>query len=269
MTKKEELNELNQLREMIRTKKNNPEFEIENGILVKYHGESSEVVVPEGVTAIGGWAFSCCGIEKVHLPDSLIEIGANAFFGCFSLAYIKIPESVRKIGANCFCNCNINNLNHSQIKIENGCVIKDNCLQYISVPGDGEIIIPDYVTSIGDAAFINSHVESITIPSSVKSIGDNAFLGIEDLESITILEGVQEINMYAFYQCHNLKTVILPSTLKKIGKSAFAEDINLENLVLPEGLEIIGKSAFADCTKLKGLKIPEGIKSIGEYALDF
>lgn len=143
------------------------DFTIENNVLVKYHGNASEVIVPEGITAIGEKAFmDCDNLKKIRLPDSLIEIKSQAFCNCFSLSDIIIPDSVKKIENKCFWYCNIKNFNHPQLKIENGFVIKDNCLQYLSISDEKNIIIPDTVTSIGDSAFLDSIMESIVIPST-------------------------------------------------------------------------------------------------------
>ena len=44
-------------------------FEIENGVLIKYTEEPgvTEVVIPDGVTIIGGYSFSECEMIKLLL----------------------------------------------------------------------------------------------------------------------------------------------------------------------------------------------------------
>jgi hypothetical protein len=50
------------------------------------------------------------------------------------------------------------------------------------------VIIPNSVTTIGNAAFINNtNLTSVTIPASVTSIGQYAFSGCTSLTSVTIL----------------------------------------------------------------------------------
>ena len=69
--------------------------------------EIVSVVIPEGVTQIGGHAFQYCySLQNVILPSTLIEIGNYAFYCCNSLSSITIPESVSKIGEYAFSNCN-------------------------------------------------------------------------------------------------------------------------------------------------------------------
>ena len=85
------------------------DFVIEDGVLKQYNGKDTEVIVPEGVTKIGGnWRggfYSCHWIERVVLPNSLKEIGDNAFNGCSSLKSIDIPDGVMVIGEGAFSYC--------------------------------------------------------------------------------------------------------------------------------------------------------------------
>lgn len=51
-------------------------FHIENGCLKEYIGADKEVVIPNGVTSIGNYAFSDCkSLRSVVIPDSVISIG--------------------------------------------------------------------------------------------------------------------------------------------------------------------------------------------------
>ena len=71
-----------------------PVFEIENGELIKYHGDGSDVVIPEGVTRIGDFAFSGCEtVTSVTIPASVTEISYLAMQPCQNLAEFRIaPE---------------------------------------------------------------------------------------------------------------------------------------------------------------------------------
>ena len=63
----------------------------------------------------------------------------------------------------------------------------DDNKQLISCPKTiiGSYIIPNSITSIGDAAFLDSFsLTSLTIPNSVTSIGDDAFFGCSSLTTI-------------------------------------------------------------------------------------
>ena len=82
------------------------DFEVVGGKLIKYHGESTEAVVPENVSIIGASAFSGVnGLKSVKLPNGLISIEEFAFEGCASLTEITLPLSLKEIGFKAFSGC--------------------------------------------------------------------------------------------------------------------------------------------------------------------
>ena len=66
--------------------------------------ETTEVVIPDGVTTIHWAAFSGLGVTGIKFPDTLTTIGDNAFSNS-SLRNIIIPSSVTTIGHAAFTNC--------------------------------------------------------------------------------------------------------------------------------------------------------------------
>ena len=62
--------------------------------------------IPNTVTEIGQNAFYWCNkMTSITIPDSVTVIGAGAFGGCSSLKEITIPQSVTSIGADAFIYC--------------------------------------------------------------------------------------------------------------------------------------------------------------------
>lgn len=62
--------------------------------------------IPNTVTEIGQNAFYYCNkMTSINIPDSVTTIGAKAFYRCSSLKEITIPQSVTSIGANAFEYC--------------------------------------------------------------------------------------------------------------------------------------------------------------------
>jgi len=60
------------------------------------------VVVPEGVTELGNYAFCCSGMSNVVLPSTLKKIGFSAFQDCDRLSYVVVPDGVSSIGDKAF-----------------------------------------------------------------------------------------------------------------------------------------------------------------------
>lgn len=82
------------------------DFLISGGVLVAYRGTAQHVIVPEGVTVIGGEAFAGhTEIAEVSLPDSLVNIGEAAFEGCSSLKTVFWGEKLQSIRDRAFANC--------------------------------------------------------------------------------------------------------------------------------------------------------------------
>jgi hypothetical protein len=64
------------------------------------------VTIPNSVIEIGKEAFrDCTSLESVAIPDSVTSIGNFAFQGCTNLTSITIPSSVASIGAYAFRGC--------------------------------------------------------------------------------------------------------------------------------------------------------------------
>ncbi len=79
------------------------DFTIEDGVLIKYNGESKDVVIPDGVTSIGNRAFfGRTWLDKVTIPEGVTSIGDEAFLDCWFMGSLTIPRSVTSIGHHAF-----------------------------------------------------------------------------------------------------------------------------------------------------------------------
>jgi len=76
------------------------------------------------------------------------------------------------------------------------------------------------VTTIGERAFENIGLTSVTIPNSVRNIGEKAFANNE-LVSVTIPSSVTSIGAGAFEK-NKLTSIVIPYNVRNIGDSAFA-----------------------------------------------
>ena len=211
------------------------DFEIVDGVLVKYRGKGGDVVIPDGVREIEKRVFVYNDkLISITIPDSVISIGECAFRYCKRLKRIAIGNGVKSIGRYAFA-------------------AYTNCSELT------EITIPKGVTEIGEGAFQccyalqsiaveagnpvyhasgNCLIKTATkeliagcknsvIPAdgSVTSIAYGAFSWIIGL-TIIIPDGVKSIASKAFESCNGL-SITIPESVTRIGVGAFAESRNV------------------------------------------
>ena len=186
---------------------------------------SVAVIIPDGVTEIGDFAFEdCTSLASITIPKGVTSIGDLAFSDCTSLASVTIGDGVTEIGDLAFSGC--------------------TSLASVTI-GDG-------VTEIGDCTFSGcTSLASVTIGDGVTEIGDSAFYGCTSLASVTIGDGVTEIGDSAFYGCSNLTSVIIPDSVTEIHRSAFEGCTNLTNLIYSNNIQEVGERAFEGCVNLR------------------
>lgn len=193
-------------------------MKIEDGVLVKYDGPGGDVIIPEGVTAIGDDAFiRCKSLTNVVIPEGVTTIGADALSWCKSLTSVTIPDGVTTIGDGAFRGCK----SLTSVTIPEG-VTAIGWYTFVFCERLTKITIPEGVTTIGEGAFSGcKSLTSVTIPESVTTIGGGAFNDCESLESITIPKGVTTIGRHTFDGCQNLTCVTIPKNVTMIDKDAF------------------------------------------------
>lgn len=130
---------------------------------------------------------------------------------------------------------------------------------------DPEVIIPEDVTVIGQAAFRQTCVSKVVFHKNVTEIQKDAFANCGSLKSISIPSTVKVIGEGAFRQCMNLESVELPGSIKKLPNNLFQGCKRLTNVQIGRGTEEIGKS-FTSCESLAAITIPSSVTSIAEFA---
>lgn len=213
------------------------------------------VVIEEGVTGIGVYAFGgCSSLTDVTLPNSLKEISGCAFEDCSSLSNLVIPDSVVYIGPYAFQDCS---------SLES-------------------VTIPKGVTAIYDYTFYDcTSLESVKIPQGVTSIYRCAFSGCSGLTSVTIPDSLTSTAWYAFDRCSNLKEVHINSLDAWLGikfnanyghplsvsdAELYIDGTLLTEVTIPDSITSIPANAFNGCIALTKVTIPDSVTSIGSGA---
>ena len=136
-----------------------------DSLLIKYNGDSTNIVIPEGVKHVGS-AFINSGVVSISFPSTLESIGASAFHGNWTLKSVTIPGNVKIIGNAAFSSCGL-----TELTIEEG------------------------VTEIKNYAFKDNDLTSVTLPASLDDLWGLVFSKNYNLESVTFLGNPSYVNL--------------------------------------------------------------------------
>jgi predicted ribosomally synthesized peptide with SipW-like signal peptide len=176
----------------------------------------TNVVIGNGVTTIKDYAFDyCINLVSVSIGSGLAQIGNAIFEGCVSLTDISVSEK----------NANFKSVD-GNLYSKDGTIL----IQYAIGKAETAFVIPDWVTTIGDYAFMGSaNLSELTIGDSVTSIGYEAFSD-SSLTEVTIGNNLTTITGEVFKYCENLVKVVIGKGVTTIGFSAFDECTSLKEV---------------------------------------
>ncbi len=194
---------------------------------------TKNTIIPNTVKEIGDNAFySCEGLTDIIIPNSVTTIGNCAFFGCSGLAGIEIPGSVTAIGIGAFSSCD----------------------------GLTSMALPNSVTSLGHSVFSDSRgLKSVTLPDAITQIKANTFKGCRSLTSVTFPESITAIGEMAFYECQSLPSFTIPDKVVTIGNAAFMGCFGMASVTIGKSVTSIVSNVFSNCTSLKSVVIPDQV----------
>ena len=239
----------------------------DEGTLIEYKGNESEIIIPEGVIKLKNALFwKNTKIKKVVFPISLQFLGGDTFYGCINLKEIVITKNIISIGDNPFADCpKLELVNKSaNFVYENGALYdKDKTrLIYFSIKNSPKsFVTPPTLISIGKHAFYNCHnIKQITLSENIRIIENNPFSNLPQLKLINNSKHFKFIEgaLYnaslttLFYYEHSYDSEILniPNKVRIIGRHSFYNCKTIKKIVIPKSVEIIGYNPFARCSNL-------------------
>lgn len=250
---------------------------------------------------IGKSAFKNCKITEIELPASVAKLGSKPFEGC-SIARLVVPDSLASDGftdlvagisglksIECRSTCkNFTTIDGALFSKDGTELVfcpADKVAEVYTVPADvrkiGDYSFKDNVgvksvvfadadkdLEIGQYAFQNSSIESVTLPDRLVSIALYAFSGCASLKTVTFGDSckLSTIGDRAFEKCASLTEISLPDLTTSIGAYAFAECSSLKNVNFSENSQLIniGQNAFRSCAALVEFTAPKTLVNLGK-----
>lgn len=83
-----------------------------------------------------------------------------------------------------------------------------------------EVVIPSSITKIGNNAFYESSIISLTIPGTIKLIPKELCEECRNLKTVTLGEGIRGIQEKAFYNC-GIEEITIPNSVSVISYPCF------------------------------------------------
>lgn len=241
----------------------------------------TSVTLPEGLTYIGGSAFTETNISELVVPDTVSELGSDgngfgAFAGMTKLTKVTLGSALPAdalvrgfVGDVLLDQIDVSADNASYTAVD-GVLFNKDKTQLVAYPlgRDAAYAVPDGVTEIADYAFNQGKAASVTFPESLKTVGESAFEGSALAGDVTLPDGLERIGASAFMNLQITGVNIGGAT--EIAGSAFYSDPQLVSVDLRPDLNrltVIGPNAFALSPAITAIVMPDSLTTLGDGAL--
>ncbi len=207
-----------------------------------------EIIIETGVTCIGDFCFTQCNACKsVTLPNTLTKISQKAFSYSKSITRIDLPESVLEIGNQAFIGCFSLEYVVMNKAEKIGTYLFKDCTSLKSVT------LSDDLTEIPPYLFADSGLRSFTISKNIETISYCAFENCDNIEYIYIPLNVQKIDKYAFRNCKSLKVEFESGDSELLIEKEAFKGTEQNGVVVFSRNMTIETSAFRECSELTGI----------------
>ena len=194
------------------------------------------IILPASLKTIGNVAFyGCYKVRNIDLSTTSLTKIESWFSNTDSLRTVKLPNTVTEIGENAFYNSPIEEINFpaalitigdgafygNQLKIIDLSATKFNTINnwFAGNKKLRTVKLPETVTSLGEGAFDNCYIEKINFPSTLTTIGERS-LRYCRIDTLRLPAAITEIGQNAFYYA-KFDCVEIPNSVTKINSGAF------------------------------------------------
>lgn len=148
-------------------------FVINNGLITSedkrvliHQPENEKIIIPQGTKIVGCWAFYGYKSKNIIIPNTVAEIGDNAFGDCEYMEELEIPNSVTKVGESSFANNEAKRITVSD-NIE---VFPKECFHYCTLTN-----LPRNLKRIEYGNAIEMDYDNVVLPPNIKYVDSWAF----------------------------------------------------------------------------------------------
>lgn len=201
-----------------------------------------EIRVGAGVKGLSGYCFYREGIEKIILPNNIVDILGSGyiFYDCYNLKALNLPKSIKSLS----------------MYLCTGCYSLESLFLHEGLESSSVLVSGSYC------------LKKLALPKTYKELTTTLFAStVQSLKKIKIPETIETMKagFTGIGTAYSLEELTVPRACPSLGSSFCANNYNLKRINLSEGLTTIGTYFAQSCYNLKSIEIPEGVTTIGDY----
>ncbi len=260
------------------------------------------------------WSEMLTEITTLVIPEGVTGIGSYAFNGATSLTELDLPQSIVSIGVDAFANTGITTVTYAGTMDEYDVLVhsigdtetfQDDTLSVVCSDGTYTFVVQTKTGSCGTnvtytlsnngddtytltltplksgAATSNysnpnltpwynymTKITKFVVEDGIEKLGNRLMYGASSLTEVSIPESVTSTGNGLFRACTALEEVEIPGAITTMTDNLFYACTNLKRVTIGEGTTVLGRNMVnGGCTSLEELNFPGTVTQINETAL--